>query len=135
MLKLMTLNRQVILVGSVALCLIGVYTLNNSIFSVFMLVFFGLVGYFMRRYGYSVAGAAIAVVLGAELEANLRRGSMIVDNWWQFVSRPWTAIVLAVAFGFLIYGTVGTIKLTRRAAAIRKKAIAEHLTGIAGQDE
>jgi putative tricarboxylic transport membrane protein len=130
-LKLMTLNRQLILIGSVALCLIGVFSLNGSFFSVFLLIFFGLVGYYMRRYGYSVAGAAIAVVLGGEFEANLRRGSMIADNWVDFITRPWTAIVLLICAAFLIYGTIGTIKLARRAAEIKKKAIAAHLATLA----
>ena len=91
MLKLMTLDRQLILIGCVALTMIGVFTLNNSIFDVFVLVLFGVIGYFMRRYGYSVAGAAIAVILGRGLEANLRRGLLLLDgDWWAFVTRPWT---------------------------------------------
>ena len=79
----MTLDRQLILIGCVALTMIGVFTLNNSIFDVFLMVLFGVIGYFMRRYGYSVAGASIAVILGNGLEANLRRGLLLVR--WKLV--------------------------------------------------
>jgi len=124
-LKLMTLNRQLILVGCVALTLVGVYTLNNSTFNVFLLVLFGAVGYYMRRYGYSVAGATIAVILGPGLESYLRRGLLLLDgDWWAFMSRPWTGLIFALSFGFLIYGAFGTIRLARRAATIRRQAVA-----------
>ena len=122
--KLMTLNRQLILIGSLALCLIGVYTLNYSVFSVFLVVLFGLIGCIMRRYGYSVAGAAIAVILCPGLEANLRRGLLLFDgSFWGFVMRPWTVTILTVALGFLVYGGIGTVRMARRTSAIRRQAI------------
>jgi putative tricarboxylic transport membrane protein len=126
-LKLMTLNRQFILIGCVWLTLIGVFTLNNSIFDVFVMVLLGLVGYYMRRYGYSVAAAAIAVILGRGLEANLRQGLQLVNgSWWAFVTRPWTAVILSFSFAFLIYAAYGTIRLARGAAAIRLQALEKH---------
>jgi len=126
-LKLMTLDRQPILIGCVAITLIGVFSINNSTLDVFVLCLFGLIGYFMRRYGYPVAGATIAVILGNGFETQLRTGLLLCNrSWLTFVTRPWTAIVLAVAFGFLIYGTMGSIKLARRAAAVRKQAVAMH---------
>jgi putative tricarboxylic transport membrane protein len=79
----------------------------------------------MRRYGYPVAAAAIAVILGPGLEGNLRRGLLLTQgSVWSFVTRPYTAVLLAVALGFLIYGTIGTIRLSRMAAATRKQSIA-----------
>src|SRR3989337_1242237 len=80
MLKLMTLDRQLILVGSVALTLIGVYMLQNAAFDVLLLILFGTIGYYMRRYGYPVAGACVGLILGNGLESNLRRGLLLVDG-------------------------------------------------------
>lgn len=123
-LKLMTLNRQLILIGCVALTLIGVFTLKTSTFDVFVMILFGLIGYYMRRYGYSVAGASVAVILGPGLEAYLRRGLLLSkESWLVFFSRPWTVAILVVAMAFLIYATVGTIKLARGAAAVRRQAV------------
>jgi putative tricarboxylic transport membrane protein len=135
MLKLMNLDRQLILIGCVLLTMIGVFTLRNSTFDVFVLVFFGLIGYYMRRYGYSVAGAAIANILGPGLESFLRKGLLLVEgSWWGFVSRPWTAVILSITFALLIYGTWGTVKLARRSAAIRRQLLAAHLAGISVSD-
>jgi hypothetical protein len=47
-------------------------------------------------------------------------------DWWAFLSRPWTAAILAISFGLLIYAMFGTIKLARRASVIRQQAIAMH---------
>jgi putative tricarboxylic transport membrane protein len=134
-LKLMTLDRQLIFIGCTWLTSIGVFTIKGSVFDVFLLVLFGAVGYYMRRYGYPVAAAAIAVILGPGLEANLRRGLLLTQgNVWAFVTRPYTAALLAVAFGFLIYGTIGTIRLSRMAAATRRQSIAEHIAGLSASD-
>jgi putative tricarboxylic transport membrane protein len=78
----------------------------------------------MRRYGYSVAGATIAVILGPGLESYLRRGLLLLDgDWWAFMSRPWTGLIFALSIGFLIYASFGTVRLARRAAAIRRQAV------------
>jgi putative tricarboxylic transport membrane protein len=130
-LKLMTLDRQLVLISCVAITMVGTFTLNYSTFDIFVLLLFGVVGYFMRRYGFPVAGTAIAVILGSGLESNLR-GGLVLENgdWWAFLTRPWTAIILSVAFGLLIYASIGTIKLARRAAAIRQQAMQAHLASL-----
>ena len=65
LLKLVTLNRAAVLTCALALTIVGVYSLRQSLFDVKVLLVCGFVGYFMQRYGYSTAAAAIAVVLGA----------------------------------------------------------------------
>jgi len=128
LLKVVTIDRTLVLVGALGLCMIGVFSLNNNIVDVYLMIFFGMVGYFMARYGYPVAAASISLVLGRGFEAYLRRGLLLCDNsLWKFVSRPYTAAILLLSLGLLIYGTWGTLKLLKRAAITRKQYIAEHL--------
>ncbi len=121
---LVRLDRTMVLVGALGLTMLGIYTINRSVLEVFLMLGFGVVGYFMLRYGYSVAGASLAAVLGAGMENNLRSGLLLQDNSvWQFVSRPWTAGILLLALAFLAYGTVTTVRTARRAAAARAEAV------------
>jgi putative tricarboxylic transport membrane protein len=126
LLKVVTLDRQLILSGALALCMVGVFSLNSSVFDVFVMLFFGGVGYFLWRYGYSPAAFAIMMVLGPGIERNLRAGLMLTESWGAFLTRPWTAVILGISIVLLMYGTYGTIKLARRQAAIRRQAVAAH---------
>ena len=130
LLKVVSIDRTLVLGTALALCMLGIFTLNRSIFDVFLMTFFGIIGYFMMRYGYSPAGFAIALILGKGLEANLRRGVLLCGDWWTFFSRPWTAGLLAVCLGLLIYGALGTLKLSRRAKVLRQQALEEHRAGL-----
>jgi putative tricarboxylic transport membrane protein len=126
--KIVTLDRTVIIIGALALCILGVWTINNSSFDVLVMLALGVVGYFMMRYGYSVAAAAITAVLGRGFEAYFRRGLMLTNSsFLEFVSRPWTAVILLLCVALLIYGTIGTIRLARKAAEVKAQAIADHL--------
>jgi putative tricarboxylic transport membrane protein len=117
-----------ILISCVLLTLVGTFTINSSIFDVFVLIVFGAIGYFMRRYGYPVAATSIAVILGSGLEANLRQGLLLSHrSWWEFVTRPWTRVILGIAVVLLIYATFGTIKMARRASANRRRALDVYL--------
>jgi putative tricarboxylic transport membrane protein len=128
-LKLVTFDRTLVLVGALFLTLVGVFTIQRSMFDVFLVASFGVLGYFMMRYGYSTAGAAMGVVLGFGFETHLRGGILLVNgDLIAFFSRPWTAAITAVALALLAYGTFGTIKLARRAAAVRRDALQQHLT-------
>lgn len=127
LLRVVTLDRSVVLCCALLLTMLGTYISHHIQFDVVLLVVFGFVGYFMLRYGYSTAGAAMAVVLGGGLETNLRSGLLLVGDVWTFVSRPWTALILGMALILLAHGTIGTIRLSRRAALRRNSAAEECL--------
>lgn len=114
MYRLVTINRQVVTITSLLLVVLGTFSLHGRIFDVFVCLGFGVVGYFMRRYGYSTAAAALAVVLSAGLETNLRQGMELFDNnIFRFVGRPVTAFMLTVCLLVLIYGIWAEVKLRR----------------------
>jgi putative tricarboxylic transport membrane protein len=57
--------------------IVGVYTVDNSLFDVWMLALFGLLGYFMRKLDYPSAPLVLGMVLGQRLELALRQSLMM----------------------------------------------------------
>ena len=86
-----------------AYCAIGVFALNNIIFDLWTLFWFGLLGYSMRRYGFPLAPMILGVVLGDNAEINLIRALASDDNLWLFVTRPWSLFFLTVACFSIIF--------------------------------
>ena len=70
-------------------CLIGVYSVNNSMLDVFLMIIFGVVGYLMRKFDYEAAPLILAFILGPMLEDALRQ-SLIISNgsFAIFFNRP-----------------------------------------------
>ncbi|KQX38016.1 hypothetical protein ASD04_10305 [Devosia sp. Root436] len=56
---------------------IGVYSINNSVFDVYMMALFGLLGYFFRKVGAEPAPLILALILGPMAEEYLRRTLML----------------------------------------------------------
>jgi putative tricarboxylic transport membrane protein len=54
------------------LCVIGSFTLRNNFFDVYVMLFFGLMGLAMRWLDMPVVPLLLALVLGGQLEENLR---------------------------------------------------------------
>jgi len=79
-------------------CLIGAYSLNNSIVDVLIMILFGLVGYLFKKFRYEGAPFVLAFILGPMLENALRQ-SLIISNgsFWIFFSRPLSAALMIVA--------------------------------------
>jgi len=74
-----------------------------------------LIGYFMRRYGYSVAAAALANILGRGLESNLRSGLQLTENDpIAFVTRPAAAVILLLALTIATIGVIQSQRARRR---------------------
>jgi len=96
-------------------CLIGSYSLNNSIFDVTIMILFGCVGYLMRKFGYEGAPLVLAFVMGPLLENNLRQSLLMSGgNFNIFVNRPISAATLAVAFLLLLSNLIPFLKHRRR---------------------
>lgn len=105
MLYAVTLKRSVVLPIAIASVFVGVFSIYGELFDVVVCLIFGVIGYFMIRYGYSVAAAALAVVLASGFERTLRMGLNLFQNdVFAFVSRPITAVILLLALGMLVLG-------------------------------
>jgi putative tricarboxylic transport membrane protein len=57
----------------VIVCIIGAYSVNNSVFDVGMMVGFGVVGYMLRKFACPPAPFILAMILGPMLERTLQQ--------------------------------------------------------------
>jgi putative tricarboxylic transport membrane protein len=62
------------------LCLIGAYSLNDSMFDVTLMTLFGAIGYLMKKFRYEGAPLILAFVLGPMLEQALRQSLLISEG-------------------------------------------------------
>lgn len=102
----------------VALGFLGVYAASDELAQVTVMVAFGVVGYLMTRFGYSLPAAMIGFILGKVVENNLYLVSQL--QGWGALTRPITDVMVAITilslFGPLLKRLAGRI-LPRRAAA------------------
>jgi putative tricarboxylic transport membrane protein len=79
------------------LCLVGVYSINNSILDVWLMIGFGVLGYVMRRLEFDIAPLVLALVLGPMMERSFREAMMIGHGDLSiFLTRPISTSFLAV---------------------------------------
>jgi putative tricarboxylic transport membrane protein len=95
-------------------CVVGAFSLNNNTAEVSIMVIFGAIGYFLRKFKYPLAPAILALVLGPMLEKALRQSLLMsVGSGWIFVTRPISLITLLIAFALLGSSLVPWIKKKR----------------------
>jgi putative tricarboxylic transport membrane protein len=79
-------------------CAIGVFSLSNSVFDIYLMALFGVFGYVFSKLGCEPAPMLLAFILGPLMEEYLRRALLISrGNPWVFVQRPISATLLALA--------------------------------------
>jgi putative tricarboxylic transport membrane protein len=82
----------------VLFCVVGAYSLNNSVLDILVMTTFGVVGYLMKKLQYEGAPMVMAFVLGPMLELNLRRSLIVSDgSFLIFFTRPISAAIMALA--------------------------------------
>lgn len=85
-------------------CLVGVYSVRNSLFDVWVMIIAGVVGYFLRRWRYPIAPFIIGVVLGPTTENSLRQTLMMFHgNLSLIVNHPVSLTLLVLSAAFLAY--------------------------------
>jgi putative tricarboxylic transport membrane protein len=78
-------------------CFIGIYSLNNSIYDIFIMAFFGFIGYIVRKMGYPSAPLLLAMVLGKMLETSFRQSMLIAQgNPAIFLQKPISSVLLSL---------------------------------------
>jgi len=85
------------------LCLVGAYSINNGILDIFIMVFFGVGGYLMKKFDYPAAPVVLALILGPMLEKNLGQSLMMSNgSFLIFVTRSIPLGMLGVTAFLLV---------------------------------
>jgi putative tricarboxylic transport membrane protein len=102
----------------VVFCITGAYSLNNKVWDVGQMVAFGVLGYAMKKLGYSPAALVLALVLGPLAERALRQSLIISDTGLLiFFTRPIAATLTTVALVAVAIPAARALwRATRRAA-------------------
>jgi len=101
-------------------CLIGVYTVNNSVFDIYLMVIFGFIGYLMKKFDFEPAPLAMAYVLSPILESSFRQSlSLSGGSFTIFFSRSISLICMGLVLSLLIFQVITTY-LTRKRLNISK---------------
>lgn len=102
----------------VMFCVIGAYSLNNSMFDVIAMIGFGFLGYGLRRSGFDIAPLLLAFVLGPMFEQSLRQGLIIgYGSPMVFLQSPISVAFLVLALIVFAAPMISRIFGGRRALA------------------
>jgi TctA family transporter len=98
---------------------IGIYSVNNSAFEIYLAALFGILGFVWMRLGFSLTPMLLGFVLGPMLEENLRRAMLMSrGDPSVFLSRP-------ISLGFIIATVLILAVMVAPAVRKRREQIAE----------
>jgi putative tricarboxylic transport membrane protein len=113
--SILRLPSYVIYPAIVLLSVIGVYSVHRSVFDLWLMLAFGVLGYLMRKVDIPAAPLVLAFVLGPLAEGAFRRSLIISQNDPSiFVTRPVALVLLVLAALLLVAPFFGRAKQLRR---------------------
>jgi putative tricarboxylic transport membrane protein len=86
----------------VILSLIGSFAIRNNMIDVWFTLIFGVLGYYMIKFGYSIPCFILGVILGPMAENEFRRALGVSGGDWSiFVTRPISLTFIVIALVIL----------------------------------
>lgn len=105
--RVLQIPRSYLMPFIMVMCILGSYGISGTLSSAWILLFFGVFGYFLNRFGFSAAPVVLGMILGYMVESNFRRGmTMFEGDWTVFFSRPISLtflILSALSIGLPLY--------------------------------
>ena len=119
--KLLTVPYRYLFPAITLFCCIGVYTLNNNTFDVYMTALFALVGYVFYKLSCEGAPLLLGFILGPMMEENLRRALLLSrGDWSAFVTRPLSAGLLIAAALMIVVVLLPSVSKKREEAFVEE---------------
>jgi TctA family transporter len=115
--KLLTVPYRFLFPAITLFCCIGVYSLSNSTFDVYLTAIFAFVGYVFYKLSVEPAPLLLGFILGPMMEENLRRALLLSrGDWSTFVTRPLSSGLLIAAVLLIVIVTLPAIRKKREVA-------------------
>ncbi len=95
--KLLKIPYNILVVFILIFCIIGAYSLNNSMFDVGVMILCGLLGYVFKKLEFPLAPAILTLILGPLVERSLRESlSLSQGDYSIFFTRPISLVFLVI---------------------------------------
>ncbi len=115
--RLLTVPYKMLFPAILSFCCIGLYTLNNNNFDVYVAAGFGLLGYVFYKLKCEAAPLLLGFILGPMMEENLRRALLLSrGDWMTFATRPLSAGLLLASLILIVIVCLPSIKNKREEA-------------------
>jgi TctA family transporter len=120
--RLLTVPYRFLFPAIMVFCCVGLYTLNNNPFDVYVGAAFALVGYLFHKLGCEAAPLLLGFILGPMMEENLRRALLISrGDWGTFVTRPLSASLLVAATLMIFIVMLPSIRNKRESVFVEEE--------------
>lgn len=95
----------------VVFSLVGAFGVRNNIADVYICVAFGILGFYMRRFGFPTAPMVLGVILGPLAEGYFMTSmANYSDDWTVFFTRPKSAVLMALAALFVLWALLPELR-------------------------
>ena len=123
--KIVEIPKSALLPMIVVLSAVGSYAIENNPVHIYWMLGFGVVGYFLKMYGYQVGPVILGIILGPLLDSNYRRAMMSVSNDpVEFVAEFFTSPVSMVLLALLALTILSQTRYwTRIVGLVRRSGV------------
>lgn len=111
--RLLTIRQGYLIPTVIMLTFVGAFSLHGSSFELLLMFMLGIIAYILRKFGFSLAPIVLGVVLGKQLEPNLRNALSYSQGDWMILFSSTTGnilwvMVILMAFWPLILKFINT---------------------------
>jgi putative tricarboxylic transport membrane protein len=114
MVKLLDMPKHYIWATVLVFCIVGTYATTNNLFTVWVMLIFGVIGLILKRCGIPAGPIVLGLILGPLAESNLRR-SLLIDGPTGLIDKPISATLIGLAI-IAVAAALGAPLLARRRA-------------------
>lgn len=99
-------------------CSVGTFAFNHNMTDIFVMVFFGFIGFFMVKFDFPIPPIILGIILGDMVEKNLQRSLVVSEGSFAiFFTRPISCALLIIAILSLLLPIVSAIRKSRKPVA------------------
>ncbi len=102
--KILLIPTNILMPAVLTLCAVGAYATNNSVFDLYVMIFFGVLGYLMTKIEMPTSPLLLSLMLSPIVEVNFRRALIVSNNDYSvFITRP-------ICLGILIVTSIVIVR-------------------------
>jgi putative tricarboxylic transport membrane protein len=99
----------------ILVCIIGVYSMNNNVYEIMLMILFGFIGYILRKLEYPLAPFLLGLILGPMMENSFRQSLTISQgDLTIFIQRTFSAVLLILMVVTLLVYSLLLLKRKRK---------------------